>query len=218
MTKLSTCVVVAAVVLASSAAWALPYDPSGRRGDEGTTFEYWQFGTDDDPDAPDDVMNPYGSAVADIEVGVFASGWYDSIPPVYGSRQGFWDIAEGIITLTIPNRDQALPYKEIWVQVVYWQDISAIPEISIPGAEPWGDLFDPVLVEEGPSTGAWYMALSHWRMTPNPDSETIVVIGDPDWGSIVDEIIVDTYCVPEPATITLLVLGSIGAAILRKRH
>ena len=51
-----------------------------------------------------------------------------------------------------------------------------------------------------------------WEIYPNPIDEMFTIGGNID----VDGIIVDTWCIPEPATLGLLLLG--GLAMLRRRR
>jgi hypothetical protein len=208
--------VVVAMTLASSAsagvlipAWA---------GLDGTTHEEWNFGTSANPASPDVISNPYGTASAAVTVGLFGSGWADDSG--LGSMRGMWDIggSDGSITLDIDNRPVALDYKEIWVQVVYYKlgSMMDAPIITIDGAQFVSSETSLVEADTVMAGAGWYRDASKWLIQPNPSHEQIVLTGPAARvGSIVDEIVVDTYCnVPEPATIGMLLMG--GAAILRK--
>ncbi len=192
--------------LGPAAAWAHDLLPPPWRGQEGSTTQVWNFGGSADPAAPDQVNNPYGASTADITVGQFGSGWLDQLPAM-GTQTGYWDLgSNGSIVIDIDNRPEPLPYKEIWVQVTYFNDISQAPIVNVPGATRLGT--ETVTVENVDASAAWLLDLSKWRIEPNPVHEQIVVNSSPMWGAVVDQIVVDTICAPEPGTVGLLSLSA----------
>jgi len=209
-------VVLAAFLLMFLPAVAAAHDvfPPDWRGLEGTTYQEWRFDSDANPAEPDVINNDYGSASALITVGEYGSGWLDD--PMLGTQTGMWDIGgdDSHIVLDIDNRPWAVGYKEIRVQVTYYEGISAAPTVSVPGAQFVSS--QTVLVEEDTSLWGWYLDQSIWQIAPNPSHEQIILTGDPDWGSVIEQIVVDTYCIPEPMSIALLSLGSL--IVLRKRQ
>jgi len=181
--------------------------------DEGTTLQEWTFDDDDNPAPPENIRNEYGEAAALITVGDLGEGWLHSLPGL-GTQTGLWDLGSGgTIVLEIDNRDEPLPYKEIWLQVTYYMDISQPPIVDVPGATFLGG--ETVIVEES-GIGGWYLDLSKWRMEPNPSHETIILTADPSWGAVIDQIVVNTICIPEPVSLGLLAFGSL--LFLRKRR
>jgi len=211
MCKLS--VLVSGVLLFSATAGAHDLVAPPWRGQEGTTYEEWRFDDDINPAVPEVINNLYGQATATITIGDLGEGWlYDLLG---GSQTGYWDLGGegGQITLDIDNRPEPLPYKEIWLQVTYYVGISVAPIVDVPGA----DLLSTqtILVEED-IFGGWFLDQTVWRIEPNPPYEQIILMSDVSGGSVVDQIVVDTICIPEPASIGLLVLG--GLMVLRKRR
>jgi len=189
--------------------------PPDWRGDPGSTLQQWSFSTDADPATPDIFSNPFGSSSADIDVEpLYGTGWWDTYEDVYGSKQGWWDVARGSITLEISNSPSSPPgsYKLIQVQVTYWRDISAAPSISVnPFATQQGSTIT-TLIENGPEGGAWYSDRSIWVLGPNPSSETVLVQGHATYGSMIDGIVVDTICVvPEPSSVACAALLGLAA-------
>jgi len=184
------------------------------RGFDGTTYQEWTFDTPSLIAEPETIINDYGTASAAITVGIMGSGYLAD--PVLGTQTGIWDIGgvDGQIILDIDNQPLALDYKEIWLQVTYYQAIGGVPTIDVPGAQFVSS--QTTLIEEDMMPGmGWYLDQSIWRIEPNPSHEQIILTGNPN-GSVVDQIVVDTYCVPEPASMVLLMLGSF--AVFGKRR
>ena len=215
----SFCLVLVLGVLAVVSVTACHADDvvvPGWRGTAGTTYEQWGFDTDANPTPPEVINNPYGGATAIVVVGQYGSGWLDQLSGL-GSKTGFWDLgSSGTITLNIANSPIIDAYKDIWLQVTYFRDITQAPEVDIPGAVRLGG--ETRLVEHVDTGGDWLLDQSRWRIEPNPSSETIVITSDVLWGALVNQVVVDTRCaaVPEPASLTALLLGC-GAVLLRRR-
>lgn len=191
--------------------------PPDWRDSEGATFQHWTFSTDANPAAPEVERNSYGDPTATITVGDLGIGWVDVDIPSYGSMSGVWDLGiSGTIDLYIPNRPTPGPYKDVWVQVTYLVEPFGQPEVNVVGAELICEPESQV-VEELPGFGQWICAVSKWRIYPNPDSE-IVQITAGGFGSVIDQIVVDTKCVPEPSALVSLLAGAVGMLISRRRR
>lgn len=203
---------ICAIVLISSSAFA-GVVPTWR-GDDGSTHQLWLFDTPANPAVPEVVTNPYGNGpIATIQDGgdPLDMWWIQEDR----GHIGVWK-TEGNISLFIPNAPNTDPdsFKHIVIQMIY---------DSAPGADAWmkysADGSDPVdgftpVVSEDLGDGYRY---SRWEITirPNPLEETIFML--PFYCNLyVDSIEVDTICIPEPATLAILGLGSL-LAIRRKR-
>ncbi len=211
-----TATLCAALVLSVAAtAWSHDLVVPPWRGQDGSTFQEWTFDTDASPAAPNISTNAYGTASATTTVGLFGSGWLEQLPAM-GTQTGYWDLGGegGQMALDIPNRPLALPYKEIWIQVTYYRDINQAPQVSVPGAQFVSAQTLPL--EIVPTGGAWMVDQSVWRIEPNPFSEQVIMSSDPMWGAVIDQVVVDTICAPEPASV--LLLGLAGAFMLRGRR
>lgn len=168
--------------------------PPWWRGSSGTTFQEWAFTTNINPSSPESYSNPFAAPSAAIDYSPpWGSGWYDTLPAVYGSAQGWWDIAMGSIVLSVVNHPD-IPvdtWKDIMVRVVYWKDINQAPNVVIsPSASLLGKT--STLVLSGPVGGGWYADLWTFHVDPNRNSETITVAGHPSMGSQIDSLAVDT--------------------------
>lgn len=205
------------VVLVFSSAIAIAHDVSipDWRNQNGTTYQHWTFDDGDDPAAPEFMNNTYGGASADITLGDFSEGWQYQLGGM-GSQTGYWDLGStgGSIVLGIFNRPEPLEYKEIWLQVTYYQGISAVPDISVTNAAYLGG--NTILIEDTGMGEGWYLNFSKWRIEPNPSWEEIIITSDAAWGSVIDQIVVDTICIPEPMSLALLAIGALMT--LRKKR
>lgn len=208
LVALALCISIFMPVVAAATVVFTP----GWQGQEGTTYQEWRFDYDHNPAVPEEMSNLYGTPQATITVGSAGTGWRED---GFGTLTGYWDLGRegGQIVLDIDNRPEPLPYKEIWVQVTYLQFAVTAPTVDVPGAEYLGG--ETVLVEDA-GLVKWYLDLSKWRIEPNPAEEQIILTSHPSLGSMIDQIVVDTICIPEPATIALLGLGSL-VLIRRKR-
>lgn len=181
----------------------LPWDI----GDTGSTHQQWYFNTDDNPAAPEVMLNPYGNSLA---------GTYEE----FGYEQPVWDngVWRGELFefgCYIPNLNCSDQYGDVWVEIGFRGEI--MDSILIPSydEETYGsaELISEVI------TGDDYKTLiAHWYIEINPQCEVLAYkfggIGTAD--AELDYMIVDTMCAPEPATIYLLGLSSL-ALLCRRR-
>jgi len=189
----------------------------------GTTHQCWEFSeeTGQYGIAPEDVDNiyggPNGGPYADIQdisgVGV---DWTDNC--------GVWYGEEFKIILDIPNtlNTSTDSYKTITISIRYQGDISFLWMADAFSGERFspegGELADSV------EDGEWKIYTQEWVISPNPREE-IIVIGfkstqDVTGASVqaaVDQICIDTICVPEPATLAILTLGAGYVFVTKKR-
>lgn len=206
--SLLICGVIAGVALADTA--------PGWRGEPDTTFQQWDFTGNSQTPAPNPLTNGYGTPTLSIDYNPpFGSGWYNTLGG-YGSRQGFWDIANGSMSLDIPSVAVPAFYLQIQLQVVYWKDISQAPSYNLsPSAVQIGSTIT-TLVEDPAGLGAWFSDLIVWEVTPGPADQFITVLGDASFGSVIEQIIIDTKPVPEPGALGLG-LAFAGALLIRPR-
>jgi hypothetical protein len=179
--------------------------PPWQRGVSGTTFAQWEFSVLDDVPPADIYYNPYGTPMMQI---IPVEAWL----PQWDGRQGVWPLS-GTVLATIPNNPDPNPFKDIWIQLT-WEANTTTPA---PGGIPivmenTGAGTPATLVSEISLGGNWYHSTYAIHMVPNPPSETIQINGL----IMLDELVIDTICVPEPGTLSLLALG--GAALFLRRR
>ncbi|NLF32883.1 MAG: PEP-CTERM sorting domain-containing protein [Planctomycetes bacterium] len=176
--------------------------PPQWRGLDGSTLAAWEFSTSDVNPAVDLENNPYGPSSMTIWTGVGQQWW-----PEWEGRLGVWPLS-GALEAVLFNRPEPLPFKDIQVQIT-WRP-------QVPGGfltvreTMWGATGE--LINETPLENEWIHSTFLIRLEPNPAMEIVRL----DGSVMVDQIVIDTNCIPEPVTLSLLALGAL--AMLRRRR
>ena len=189
------------VVTANCSAVLLDLNAPDWRGDDGTTYQEWDFLTDANPTDPDAYVNDYGTPM--LTVGGNYSIWLSEDL----GYEGVWSVYSDAMEICIPNVDVENPYKEILLQIVYKEDFL----IWTDPRESSLTLVDEQLLDEGYTYAAYSIIIE-----PNPESE-LIIIRPYLCGTYIDSLIIDTICVPEPMTIGFLGLGGALLALKRRR-
>jgi hypothetical protein len=192
--------------LVSQFAYADDLNPPPWRGLPGTTFQQWEF---DDPNPnplPTILNNPYGIPSTTV-VPNNGLAWF----PVFNGRSGVWPLS-GYIETTIPNTPIPNPTKTIWVSLTWApQGIGCTPFVIETTTATSGQLIHQDTVN------GWTHSTYGITMYPNPQFESILIQGE----VFVDEMVIDTVCVPvpEPGSLAVLGTGAIGLLFgLRRRR
>lgn len=206
--------VTALTVLALSAPAVLADDlfPPPWRGNPGTTFQHWGF--DQPGGGPPDhgVNNPFGTPLFTPGNG---AGW-DPVDPS-GQRTGTYVISQNqTLNFEIPNDGHPGGQKELWLQYVY---------TTIDGIAPTSAVVDYsngvnfTLVSSTPTDlgGGLYHQLDIYSYADCPPGELVTLspgtVMSPAW---IDQVVIDTRCVPGPATFGLM--GAAGLLAARRRR
>ncbi|MBN1554904.1 MAG: PEP-CTERM sorting domain-containing protein [Phycisphaerae bacterium] len=202
-------------------------DPAWERFTEGTTFQWWTFGTplvsSMSTVLPDYYHNPNGTPSALVlasQYGVNNDIWFDE----WGGHFGVVPLSGSVIA-DIPNYETDNPYKDILIQFIWAADEPADPgeeeetpcvTVEIDGVyytvDPASDLLLGLTGEPGAGV-YWHFSTYLLEVEPNPYEEKITVSGN----ILIDELAIDTICFPEPTTIVLLTAGSAGLLLRRWR-
>lgn len=189
------------VVAANCSAVLLDLNIPDWRGDDGTTYQEWDFLTGDNPAAPDAYVNDYG--VPSVAIGGDNSIWLKENL----GHEGVWSVYSDSMKVTISNVDIENPYKEIWLQIIYKEELL----IWTDPRESSLTLVDKQVLESGYIYAAYSIIIE-----PNPETEDII-IRPYMCSAFIDSLIIDTICVPEPMTIGFLGLGGALLALKRRR-
>jgi len=205
--------------------WGGPPPETWNRHDPGSTFQHWHFATGMECSTPELFDNPHGCPIAEIDD---LTGWeygdWEAPPEMGGPIVSGWHAIAaggGSITLTIPNTPDPNAIKYLFIQLT---SSKAPSDVSVAGSGP-ATSYTSGTFPTGrsqiqwpapgpyPGSGPWYTYNYGLTIEPNPTSETITITV-PEC-TVIDQIVVDTICIPEPASLGLLVLGSL--ALLRRR-
>jgi hypothetical protein len=94
--------------------------------------------------------------------------------------------------------------KNVWLQLTWSPEQSLTPSVFVDG-------LPSQLIETIPLHDSWLQSTWEVVLPYNPQFETVHITGAVDVG----ELVVDTQCIPEPVTLSLLALS--GLAMLRRR-
>lgn len=193
--------------------------PPEWRGLPGSTLQIWEFTECCNPAPAEIDQNPFGTAELTV-YGEFAYPYKDTwwIDDELEGHQGVWNVG-GSIGIYIPNDPTPNPYKFIRLQITYDGGHAVDPSIPF---SPWVDVeacanvVSVDLVQETPLDAVFTHAVYDIVLEPNPVDETVWIV--PRYCQLyVDEIVIDTICIPEPATMGLLAIGA-GATVLRRKR
>ncbi len=220
--RMRTMSVVGAVVALSGVGPALAGDdfPPPWRGTPGSTFQKWQFLPGTDPTRPEMVANPAGQPFLQPGPGTvyleIAPGTNPSTGP---DGLGVWCIDPGgVLLFTIPNFMDLTMEKQIYIQYKYFS----------PGAEPQFMILDaaggmipttqPFVCTPSPGhiPGQSY-SCKDYLLPFCPGLEVIKVTNpDPVNPLYLDQIVIDTRCIPAPGVGSAMLLAAAGL-VVRKR-
>jgi hypothetical protein len=231
MRHVSTITIVFAAALCLAMTPAVLADdvfPPPWRGEVSTTLQYWEFNYDSNPTGWERFYEPDGPGPLDegppyitgylpstnVIVWPDPNTWYPDDPLHGSTRQGIFPLS-GWIDVIVDNHNPPNEFKWVWVQLTWAQEFAgghsqpAFSNLSPAPVDP------PVLIDEVDHLDGWYTSTYEWFIRPNPPFEEFTIGFDTGGGILVDELVIDTWCIPEPATMGLLLVG--GLLTLRRR-
>ena len=233
--------VLSLLCMLAPAVWGDYSDPPDWGANPYYTHQSWEFHTDANPLAPDStthpVSNPNGTPEGEmLEVtGQFTATWIDDVSAIPGGtgRQGAWSfealVPDGVyngLKFTIPNLESDSLKKQVWFQATLWTDN---PRAGDNDQEVYAKIFDdgdsehPYVSRDIELLGdGWVHATYMFEIDPQPAFETLYLGAHLLQGEriVVDQVDVDTRCVPEPSSVVLLGMGAVAllAYTWRKRR
>ncbi|MFH1748671.1 MAG: PEP-CTERM sorting domain-containing protein [Planctomycetota bacterium] len=142
-----------------------------------------------------------------------------------GNRQSVLEINDGgTLAFRLSNYDQDNPQKHLKLQITFRQSMGAPMTFDVgawtgdPGDPPWNypNTVAAVVDESFDHGDGWQTNSYHIWFEPNPLYEGFG-INFTAYPAFVDQVVIDTWCIPEPATLSLVVLAIGGSALLRRR-
>ncbi len=188
--------------------------PAPWRDQPNTTFQEATFSQPWDV-SWETVANPFG----DPDIWMYGDIWQWDEEAEGRSGVVSWDDSGNAFSMDIPNSQEPNREKRIWVQVTYFRAGPTIWEAYGMGAGggSWGPGLPPLegSVDHG---DGWITEAREMVLEPNPPGEFVGV----HWEGVgmVDQVVVETICVPEPGTLAM-VLGGLAllcAGTLRRRR
>ena len=218
----SAAVLMFCVIFATSRPVSAEWLPPPWRGEPNSTLQVWEFDTGENPAQPDLDENPFGTAEATV-YGEFDFPLPDTwwIDDGIDGHQGVWNIG-GMIGLFIPNDPVLRPLKKIRLQLIYDGGHTTDPDVPF---DPWitvvasdgATTTDFQTVAETVLDPVFTQVTYDIVLEPNPSEEMIWI--QPRYCQLyIDAIVVDTICVPEPASFILLAMAALSLfAYVRRR-
>ena len=196
--KTKSLFIFAIIFLAANFVLAQDVEPPAWRtnGLPGLTFQAWEFLSDATPSPPNLVSNEFGAPTGEIMLGAFTNNLPN--PEAGGEPVSGWyfQYSDNGIVLIIPNDPTDRPSKLIRVQITSTKAPQGINIQTMPPEASVSNTYNQAWQHGGTP---WYTYVSDYLVEPNPNEETIVINFPEE--TIVEEVVVDTWCLPEPVLI-----------------
>jgi len=180
------------------------------------THQSWQFSSATSPTPPDNYFNPFGNPLLGIHGDHI--DWRTNLE----SRSGVWMMENGFAQIEgiIPNEQNDDLVKEVWIQATLLSNIPDELPLDIFFEFPAADYtVTPKLSRTDPADDGWIYHTFVFEIESQPEWEVASLnFNIPNNQYIaIDELDIDTRCIPEPTTLSLLLLGGFGLRTRKTR-
>ena len=201
-------------------------NPPPWRDELSTTSQVWHLETDyRGPIFPDGPAFGGKPPLYNTHLSVELGSWSSE----YLGHQGVWHLdGAAHINVVVANHRPPNDYKLLRLQLVWVGSslpsthLRLLTDFGASGPDGPYDHTDPVVIADSirpsptPSDPWWHHTTYEWEIYPNPVDEWFIIGLNPDVQASVDALLIDTWCIPEAATLAVLFLG--GLAVLRRRR
>lgn len=211
--------IVLAVALLSLPSFADDlFPPAWRLSNPTATVQEWDFNSSNLPLAPDGniwgsggggFVNPYGTPLLTQATSAI------HMASVFG-RNGVYVMPGGppMMEFYIPNDPLGAGPKEFWVQISWFAGGTPFrPDVTLFSTAYSGPLS---LINEFTMPDGWNHSTFAVTLPSKPSSERLVLNNFSPVGIAVDQVVIDTICVPEPASLAAIGLGC--AMLIKSRR
>lgn len=190
--------------------------PPWVRGGPQTTTQEWDFLTVNDifGHPINGIGNPYGQPqVTNPQDGVWLPN-DSSFNPNPTTRPGIVCIAPGVtLKFRIPNQENLDNQKNVWAQVTWWAAPGTNVVVSpLAPAPNTGTIIGTLPLGSG-----WNHTTASFVLAQQPAFEDFWIQNFTTSNLYIDQVVIDTQCVPEPATMSILGFGGLAIAARRRR-
>lgn len=219
--------------------WADYLNPPGWDKDPYFTHQTWSFSNPTTPGVPIGANAGYVNASGTPTLTFQGGQWVGDMGMVFdpgtfeplGERSGGWQISgpqtdSPFFAIYIPNTADPVMEKEVWFEMTFRVSdmqlaASIVDQVSFncfaDGIQDSAHKFS-YYDQDGGYFGAdmqgqiWLRFEGKFGFHPQPGSELLALTGSlfNNQNVVLDQIDVDTHCIPEPATLGLLGIGAIG--------
>ncbi len=208
-TILILALIVSACIVSSNAMATPDLNAPAWRGEEGTTFQLWEFAENTNPSDSDAEpgANPYGIPTATI---IHTKPFVPWIPMDHG-HQGVWYVEQSDwVTLHVPSSQTSDPVKQLYLQMIYYTAVADDAVFTVAPETADVELLHTAIIDEYYRYGAFLITLT------GADATLEDLMLKPQGCTLyIDSIAVDT--IPEPITLALFGLGSLMIGARRKK-
>ncbi len=213
MPRIPGSLAVFSILALSGSALADDLTPPPWRFTPGSTVQHWDFSAGPGGGAPDalPLNNIYGTPIMTPTSG---ATWI----PAAAGRNDIWQIAGGPIQFDIPNTGIQTHMKNLWLQVTFLS-IAAVPPPTYAVASingPFTQVGAPIFT---PLANGWVHELTQWTTPICPPFERVAIFpGLAGAQVLIDQVVIDTQCIPVPTPASASLLACAGLVSLRRRR